>query len=104
MRAHTGNDFSLYKKNTINRRIERRMSVHKIEQINSYIHFLQKNPKEVHILFKELLIGVTSFFRDPMVWERIKETVIPAKVGKHQSGSTLRAWIPGCSTGEEAHC
>lgn len=103
LRAHTGNDFSLYKKNTINRRIERRMSVHKIEQINSYIHFLQKNPKEVHILFKELLIGVTSFFRDPMVWERIKDTVIPAKVGKHQSGSTLRAWIPGCSTGEEAY-
>ncbi len=103
LRTHTGNDFSLYKKNTINRRIERRMSVHKIEQINSYIRFLQKNPKEIHILFKELLIGVTSFFRDPMVWERIKETVIPAKVGKHQSGSTLRAWIPGCSTGEEAY-
>ena len=103
LRTHTGNDFSLYKKNTIIRRIERRMSVHKIEQINSYIHFLQKNPKEVHILFKELLIGVTSFFRDPLVWDKLKETVIPAKVGKHQSGSTLRAWIPGCSTGEEAY-
>lgn len=79
------------------------MSVHKIEQINSYIHFLQKNPKEVHILFKELLIGVTSFFRDPLVWEKLKETIIPTKVGKHQSGSTIRAWIPGCSTGEEAY-
>lgn len=103
LRTHTGNDFSLYKKNTINRRIERRMSVHKIEQINSYIHFLQKNPKEVHILFKELLIGVTSFFRDPLVWEKLKETVIPTKIGKHQPGSTIRAWIPGCSTGEEAY-
>ncbi len=103
LRTHTGNDFSLYKKNTVYRRIERRMSVHKIDKINSYIHFLQENPKEVHILFKELMIGVTSFFRDPLVWEKLKETVISAKVGKHQTGSTIRAWIPGCSTGEEAY-
>ena len=91
LRTHTGNDFSLYKKNTIIRCIQRRMSVHKIEQINSYIHFFQKNPKEVHILFKELLIGITCFFRDPLVCDKLKETVIPAKVGKHQPGSTLRA-------------
>lgn len=103
LRSHTGNDFSSYKKTTIYRRIERRMSVHKIEQMNSYVHFLQKNPKEVHILFKELLIGVTSFFRDPLVWDKLKETVFPEKVGKHQPGSTIRAWIPACSTGEEAY-
>ena len=103
LRTHTGNDFSLYKKNTVYRRIERRMGVHKIDKINSYVHFLQENPKEVHILFKELMIGVTNFFRDPLVWEKLKETIIPAKVGKHQTGSTIRAWIPGCSTGEEAY-
>lgn len=103
LRTHTGNDFSLYKKNTVYRRIERRMGVHKIDKINSYVHFLQENPKEVHILFKELMIGVTNFFRDPLVWEKLKETNIPAKVGKHQTASTIRAWIPGCSTGEEAY-
>ncbi|HKI89150.1 MAG TPA: chemotaxis protein CheB, partial [Draconibacterium sp.] len=103
LRSHTGNDFSLYKKNTVYRRIERRMGVHKINEINSYVHFLQENPKEVHILFKELMIGVTNFFRDPLVWEKLKETVIPAKVNKQQTGSIIRAWIPGCSTGEEAY-
>ncbi len=103
LRSHTGNDFSLYKKNTVYRRIERRMGVHKIGEINSYVHFLQENPEEVHILFKELMIGVTNFFRDPLVWEKLKETVISEKVGRHQPGSTIRAWIPGCSTGEEAY-
>ncbi|QGY46117.1 PAS domain S-box protein [Maribellus comscasis] len=103
LRTHTGNDFSLYKKNTVYRRIERRMGVHKIDQINSYVHFLQENPDEVHILFKELMIGVTNFFRDTLVWEKLKEKVIPAKVGKHQPASTIRVWIPGCSTGEEAY-
>ena len=103
LRTHTGNDFSLYKKNTVYRRIERRMSVHKIDEINSYVHFLQKNPKEVHILFKELMIGVTNFFRDPLVWEKLKEKVIPEKVSKHQTGTPIRAWVSGCSTGEEAY-
>ena len=103
LRTHTGNDFSLYKKNTVYRRIERRMAVHKIDQINSYVHFLQENPEEVHILFKELMIGVTNFFRDPLVWEELKKTVIPPKIGKKQAASTIRAWIPGCSTGEEAY-
>jgi two-component system CheB/CheR fusion protein len=103
LRTQTGNDFSLYKKNTIYRRIERRMSVHKIDAINSYVHFLQKNPKELDILFKELLIGVTNFFRDPQVWDKLIETIIPEKVEKQQTGTTIRAWIPGCSTGEEAY-
>ena len=103
LRTHTGNDFSLYKKNTVYRRIERRMGVHKIDEINSYVHFLQENPEEVHILFKELMIGVTHFFRDPLVWEKFKETIIPEKVGSHQPGTTIRVWVPGCSTGEEAY-
>jgi two-component system CheB/CheR fusion protein len=103
LRNQTGNDFSLYKKNTLYRRIERRMSVHKIDRIVSYVHFLQGNPKEVEILFKELLIGVTNFFRDAPVWEKLKEKVLPAMISRAQPGSILRAWIPGCSTGEEAY-
>ncbi len=103
LRSHTGNDFSMYKKNSVYRRIERRMGVHKIDKINSYVHFLQENPKEMDILFKELLIGVTSFFRDPGLWEKLKETVIPNLLNGLQEGSSLRAWVPGCSTGEEVY-
>lgn len=103
LRTHTSNDFSLYKKNTVYRRIERRMGIHKIDDIYSYVHFLQENPKEVHILFKELMIGVTSFFRDSPVWEKLKEKVIPKQIDKLKTNSTLRAWVPGCSTGEEAY-
>jgi two-component system CheB/CheR fusion protein len=103
LRTYTGNDFSLYKKNTIYRRIERRMGVHKIDKISSYVHFLQENPKEANILFKELMIGVTNFFRDSKVWETLKEKVIPKIIATQQSGSPLRAWIAGCSTGEEAY-
>ena len=103
LRTYTGNDFSLYKKNTVYRRIERRMGIHKIDKIQSYVHFLQENPKEVSILFKELMIGVTNFFRDPLVWEKLKETVIPGILNNLQPGSILRAWVPGCSTGEEAY-
>lgn len=103
LRTHTGNDFSLYKKNTIYRRIERRMSIHKIEKISSYVNFLKENPKESVILFKELMIGVTGFFRDNAIWEKLKEAVLPDMIVKQQAGSVLRAWIAGCSTGEEAY-
>ncbi len=77
LRNYTGNDFSLYKKNTIYRRIERRMGIHKIDKIAAYVPFLQENTKEMDILFKELMIGVTNFFRDTAVWDKLKETVIP---------------------------
>ncbi|MFH0760955.1 MAG: chemotaxis protein CheB [Bacteroidota bacterium] len=103
LRTYTGNDFTLYKKNTLYRRIERRMGVYKIDKISSYVSFLQENPKEVGILFKELMIGVTSFFRDPHVWEMLKETITPNFITNLQPGSILRAWVPGCSTGEEAY-
>lgn len=103
LRTYTGNDFSLYKKNTLYRRIERRMSVHKIEKIVTYVHFLQGNPKEVEILFKELLIGVTSFFRDSSVWDRLKVTIVQGTLSAIPPGTLLRAWVPGCSTGEEAY-
>lgn len=103
LRTQTGNDFSLYKKNTLYRRIERRMGVHKVHKITSYVQFLRENPKEVDILFKELLIGVTNFFRDKAVWEKLGETVIPTMLAKQQEGSIMRAWVAGCSTGEEAY-
>jgi two-component system CheB/CheR fusion protein len=103
LRTYTGNDFTLYKKNTLYRRIERRMSIHKIDKIVSYVRFLQGNPREIEILFKELLIGVTNFFRDTEVWKKLKEKVFPEMFSKLEHGSVLRAWVPGCSTGEEAY-
>ena len=103
LRTYTGNDFSLYKKTAIYRRIERRMSIHKIDKIAGYVLFLNENPNEIEILFRELLIGVTSFFRDAVVWENLKETILPDIITNLEPGSILRAWVPGCSTGEEAY-
>jgi len=103
LRTQTGNDFSLYKKNTLFRRVERRMNVHQIDKIAYYVRFLQENPKELDILFKELLIGVTSFFRDSAVWEKLKADVLPELFDELPNGSVVRAWIIACSTGEEAY-
>jgi two-component system CheB/CheR fusion protein len=103
LREQTGHDFSMYKKNTLFRRIERRKSVHQIEKINTYVRFLQENPTEVVILFKELLIGVTSFFRDAKVWDKLKDVCLPAMMNELPAGIVMRAWITGCSTGEEAY-
>ncbi len=103
LRAQTGHDFSMYKKNTVYRRIERRMGIHEIEKIAMYVHFLQENPHEVELLFKELLIGVTSFFRDPAVWEVLKKSAIPALLSSQPVDGLFRAWVSGCSTGEEAY-
>lgn len=103
LRAQTGHDFSLYKKSTVYRRIERRMGIHQIDRIATYVRFIQENPKELDILFKELLIGVTSFFRDPVVWEQLKDKVIPDLLTGGTEGRTLRAWVAGCSSGEEAY-
>ena len=99
----TGHDFSNYKKSTMMRRIERRINVHQLGKIEKYIQFLQENPNEIDFLFKELLIGVTSFFRNPAVWQKLKDTVLPSFFEKLPNGHVLRAWIPGCSTGEEAY-
>ncbi|MFZ4741400.1 MAG: chemotaxis protein CheB [Bacteroidales bacterium] len=103
LRAQTGHDFSMYKKNTLFRRIERRMNVHQIDKIANYVRFLQENPKESEILFKELLIGVTSFFRDAVVWEKLKDKILPELFKELPNGHSLRAWTTGCSTGEEAY-
>jgi two-component system CheB/CheR fusion protein len=103
LRAQTGHDFSLYKKNTLFRRIERRMIVHQIDKIHNYVRFLQENPTESDILFKELLIGVTNFFRDVVVWEKLKTEILPELFDKSPNGYVFRAWIAACSTGEEAY-
>lgn len=103
LREQTGHDFSLYKKSTLFRRIERRKGIHQIDKIQNYVRFMQENPKETEILFKELLIGVTSFFRDPAVWEKLKEQVLPEMMEKLPDGYVMRAWVTGCSTGEEAY-
>ncbi|MDT8441184.1 MAG: chemotaxis protein CheB [Desulfuromonadales bacterium] len=103
LRAKTGQDFSLYKKNTVRRRIERRMGIHQLGKIADYVRYLQHNPQEVELLFKELLIGVTHFFRDPDAWELLRTEVLPALFEKRPEGGVLRAWSVGCSTGEEAY-
>jgi len=102
LRSQTGHDFSLYKKSTVYRRIERRMGIHQIEGISEYVRFLQENSHELELLFKELLIGVTSFFRDPEAWEHLKEIIL-ALIKDRPSGQVLRAWVPACSSGEEAY-
>lgn len=103
LRTQTGNDFSQYKKSTMYRRIERRMGIHQLNNIASYVRYLQENTAEIDILFKELLIGVTNFFRDATVWEQLKETIFPSLFAQLPQRYVLRAWIPGCSTGEEAY-
>ena len=103
LREVSGHDFSLYKKNTLFRRIERRKGIHQIDKLQNYVRFLQENPKEVEILFKELLIGVTSFFRDHDVWLKLQETILPDLIRELPDNHLLRAWVAGCSTGEEAY-
>jgi len=103
LRSQTGHDFSSYKKNTVYRRIERRMGIHQIDKIADYVLFLQDNPQELELLFKELLIGVTSFFREPTEWELLKTKVMPELLAERAPSNTLRVWVSGCSTGEEAY-
>ncbi len=103
LRAQTGHDFTLYKRNTLYRRIERRMGIHQISSTAAYVRYLRANPQELDLLFKELLIGVTNFFRDPAVWEQWRTTAMPALFADRTPGQALRAWVTGCSTGEEAY-
>ncbi len=102
VRTQTGHDFSLYKQNTIYRRIERRMSIAQLNNLNDYIRLLQENPEEIESLLKELLIGVTNFFRDPEAFEKLKIILLELVKSKPNNGS-IRIWVTGCSTGEEAY-
>ncbi len=101
LRARSKHDLSLYKPSTLRRRIERRMGLHGISTLADYATFLRANPSEADLLFKEMLIGVTSFFRDE-VWSELGNVVIPALIEGREPGTPFRAWVAGCSTGEEA--
>ncbi len=103
LRAQTGHDFSQYKQSTIARRVERRQAVHRIQQVDGYVRLLQQNPAEVEALFLDLLIGVTSFFRDPEAFAALEQQVIPQLFADRPADAAVRAWVPGCSTGEEAY-
>jgi len=102
LRESTRVDFSFYKPSTVVRRIERRMTVNQVSELRDYANLLEDQPHEVKALYRELLIGVTSFFRDPRVFEELKEKYLPSLFEDH-SPREVRFWIAGCSTGEEAY-
>ncbi|MGB7340291.1 MAG: chemotaxis protein CheB, partial [Phototrophicaceae bacterium] len=103
LRTQTGHDFSLYKPNTINRRISRRMAVNQFQDLEDYTEYLQRNPVEIETLFRDLLIGVTNFFRDTEAYEIIENQVIPEIFETTNSDQMIRVWVSACSTGEEAY-
>jgi two-component system CheB/CheR fusion protein len=103
LRHRTNHDFSNYKKSTIRRRIQRRMTLHGLDRIGDYVRFLQANQVEIDVLFRELLINVTSFFRDPEAFRVLAKRVLPDIVAGKGDDEFVRVWIPGCSTGEEAY-
>jgi two-component system CheB/CheR fusion protein len=104
LHQHTRHDLGQYKSNTLVRRVGRRMPVHGLSTMDAYARFAGRNPQELDLLFKEMLIGVTAFFRDPDAWQQLKELVLPALLAARAAdGVGLRAWVVGCSTGEEAY-
>ncbi len=103
LRVRTGHDFSHYKKTTILRRIERRMSIHQITNSAGYVQFIQEHPEEIQVLFRELLIRVTSFFRDPDAFSVLQKKILPDLIATKPDTYTIRVWVPGCGTGEEAY-
>lgn len=103
LRATTGHDFSCYKKNTMARRIERRMVQHDIKEIENYARYLKENPAETTALFKELLINVTSFFRDAEAFDVLRKDVLPQLLDAKPENHPFRVWVAGCATGEEAY-
>ena len=103
LRTRIGHDFSAYKVNTLLRRISRRMGLNQIDSHEKYVRFLRENPGEVEVLFRELLIGVTNFFRDAESFEVLNTGVLPELFEQMKEDAAFRAWIPGCSTGEEVY-
>ncbi|EGM78347.1 methylase of chemotaxis methyl-accepting protein [Rheinheimera sp. A13L] len=102
LQRHSRHDFSSYKTSTLLRRIERRMAIHSLASLSDYAAFLHDNPQELDLLFKELLIGVTHFFREPAVWQHLSDLVLPELLQHRMETKAIRAWCIGCSTGEEA--
>src|SRR5262252_691058 len=103
LRKITGVDFTHYRQTTILRRIQRRMVVHKIEKIEEYLKYLQTNPAEIKALYQDMLINVTSFFRNPRVFDALKAQVFPSIVQNHSPEASVRIWTPGCASGEETY-
>jgi two-component system CheB/CheR fusion protein len=103
LKASFGVDFTHYKETTIKRRITRRMVINKIENEKEYFALLHANTKELNALFDDLLIGVTSFFREPKTFEALKENVFPELIKNRLPNESIRVWVPGCSTGEEVY-
>lgn len=99
----TGHDFSQYKPDSVNCRIERRMAAHELEMIDEYVKYLQEDPAEKKALLGELLIGVTNFFRDPEIFKALEKKIIPQLFAKRPADDVVRVWSQGCSTGEEAY-
>jgi two-component system CheB/CheR fusion protein len=103
LRARHHHDFNLYKKGTLIRRIQRRMGLLHLTHMEDYLKFLQAEAAEVEALFRDLLITVTGFFRDPAAWKFLEKEVIPALAREKPPDQPLRAWVTGCATGEEAY-
>ncbi|MDZ7770943.1 MAG: chemotaxis protein CheB [Woeseiaceae bacterium] len=103
LRERTRHDFSSYKLSTLRRRIDRRLAIHAIRTVEQYADYLEENAQEVDLLFKELLIGVTNFFRDAAVWDHLAADVVPELLARRKGEHSLRAWVVGCSSGEEAY-
>ncbi len=103
LRAAVGHDFSEYKEKTFVRRIQRRMQVLNLDNAKAYLEELRANPKELELLFRDLLIGVTQFFRDPSAFEALETKVIPNLFTGKGPGDQVRVWVAGCATGEEAY-
>jgi two-component system, chemotaxis family, CheB/CheR fusion protein len=103
LRTATKVDFTRYKHTTIKRRIFRRMALYRLEQLEDYLRYLYENPAEVQALSQEILINVTSFFRDADAFEALKQEVFPAMMRDRSPESPIRVWVAGCSTGEEAY-
>ena len=103
LRVRTGHDFSQYKVPTVRRRIERRMNLRGMASVSAYARLVRQEPQEAVSLMQELLISVTNFFRDPEAWAVLKERVIPRLFGDKGAQDSVRVWVPGCATGEEAY-
>ena len=103
LRQSAGTDFSGYKKTTLRRRIARRMAVCRIEKLPDYARELEANVLEARALYEDCLISVTSFFRDPEVFQALSERVLPSLLSARDSDAPVRIWVPGCATGEEVY-
>jgi two-component system CheB/CheR fusion protein len=103
VRSQVGHDFAPYKRSTLLRRIRRRMSLHQIKKYDDYIRLLRESTSEVETLFREFLIGVTHFFRDAEAFETLRDKSLVPMLEKLPTDTSIRAWVPGCSTGEEAY-